>query len=108
MIRFVLRVLATVALAIAVVMAVVDATRSIAASTWRPTSLAESWDMIAPGGLEAAHQATVQMAGAAVWDHAALPLLALPAFAVFAFLALVLYVFGHRREQRRDRRFADA
>ena len=47
-IRFVFRVLATLLLAAAVVLAVVDATRSIAADTFVVTSLAEAWAQAAP------------------------------------------------------------
>jgi hypothetical protein len=102
MIRFLLRLAATVALAVAVVLAVIDATRSIAASALTFTTLAQSWQTVSPQSLEAAHKAVEQSAWPEGWTMIVMPLLALPAFAVVAVLALILYAAGHRR--RRNRR----
>ena len=108
MIRFLLRLLATVALAIAVVLAVIDATRSIAASALVFTSLAQSWQTVSPDSLEAARQFAEQSALPWGWEGIAVPLLACPAFAVFAVLALLLYAGGHRRRRRKPTRYAGA
>ena len=49
MIRFLFRFLATIALAVAVIMAVLDATRTVAAGEWVMTSLGTSWLMRVAG-----------------------------------------------------------
>lgn len=98
--RFCFRVLALFALAVAVVLAVIDATRSVAASRLVMTPLAESWRNAAPETLETARGAL----GAWWWDTLAAAVLAQPGFVVFAVLALVLYAIGHR--PRRLRRAA--
>ena len=105
MIRFIFRILATFALAVAVVMAVVDATRSIAASQWVATPLSQSWNEVAPQSFEAAAEFTRDMMVAELWDPVALTLLSLPGFVLFLFLALLFYLIG-RRPERRLSRFA--
>jgi hypothetical protein len=105
MIRFIFRLLATFALAIAVIMAVIDATRSIAASEWVLTPLAESWSDVSPETLAAAAEFTRDVMLPGIWDPVAVTLLALPGFVVFLLLALVFYLIG-RRPVRRLNRFA--
>jgi hypothetical protein len=106
MIRFIFRVLATLSLAVAVIMAVIDATRSIAASAWVLTPLAESWQAVSPDTFAAAagfvRDATLPM----LWDPVALTVLSLPGFVVFVVLALLFYLVGRRPERRRFGRFA--
>lgn len=102
MIRFLFRLLAVFSLAIAVVMAVIDATRSIAASQWVTTPLIESWSSFSAGTLAAAEAFTRDAMLPELWDLVAVTVLAAPGFAVFAVLALLFYAIG-RRPQRRDR-----
>lgn len=102
MIRFLLRLLATLALAVAVVMAVLDATRSIAISTPTLTPLIESWQSASPDTLAALRAFVEGRLGEAAWDPALVSVLSLPGFAVFAGLALVLYMLGHRPERHRS------
>ncbi len=64
MIRFLFRLLSTVSLAIAVIMAVLDATRTVAASGLVLSSLRESWAATSPDTL-AAHAAAQEAAKAA-------------------------------------------
>ena len=106
MIRFIFRVLATLSLAVAVIMAVIDATRSIAASIWVLTPLAESWQAVSPDTFAAAAGFVTKATLPMLWDPAALALLSLPGFAVFAGLALLFYLVGRRPERRRFGRFA--
>lgn len=108
MIRFLLRLLATIALALAVILAVIDVTRSIAASAWIFTSLAQGWQSVSPESLEAVRQAVKQSAWPAGWEIIAVPLLTLPAFGVLALLALLLYAGGHRRRRGRPTGYAGA
>lgn len=100
MIRFLFRALATVSLAAAVIMAVVDATRTLAASELVMTPLAESWAAVSPATLARLRDFVVTMVHPLVWDPAMLAVLALPGFAVFAVLALIFYAIGHRPERR--------
>lgn len=105
MIRFIFRLLATLALAIAVIMSVIDATRSIASSEWVFTPLAEAWSDVSPETLQAAAKFTRDVMLPELWDPVAVTLLALPGFIVFLLLALLFYLIG-RRPQRRLNRFA--
>jgi hypothetical protein len=100
MIRFLFRALATVSLAAAVIMAVVDATRTLAASELVMTPLAESWAAVSPATFARLRDFVVTMVHPLVWDPAMLAVLALPGFAVFAVLALIFYAIGHRPERR--------
>lgn len=100
MFRFLFRLVAVFALAVAVVMAVIDATRSIAASAWVTTPLMESWRAFSPDTLAAAEELTREATLPELWDPVAVTVLAAPGFAVFAALALILYLIGRRPERR--------
>ena len=102
MIRSFLRLLSMVALAVAVIMAVLDATRSIAAEALVTTPLATSWAALSPATLAGFEDLVSGNLPAFFWDPVALALLGLPGFVVFAGLALLLSVAGHR-PARRDR-----
>ena len=104
MFKALLRLLSMVLLAVAVIMAVLDATRSIAAGSLVTTPLGASWAALSPdslGGFEALLRGSLPPFA---WDQAALALLGLPGFAVFGALALVVALAGRRRP-RRERRF---
>jgi hypothetical protein len=105
MIRFLLRVLAMVALAVAVIMAVLDATRTIAASQLVMTPLGSSWSSASPDTLASAQAFVEQKMHPLLWDPVIVQLLALPGFVVFGAASLVLYAVG-RRPERRLGRFA--
>ena len=68
MIRFLFRFAATLALAAAVVMAVLDATRTVAAKTVVLTPLMTSWQATCPEGPARARQFIEQRLSAVVWD----------------------------------------
>lgn len=95
-IRFIIRFLALVALAVAIILAVVDATRSLAASRLVTTPLGQSWKAISPDTLEMARNTVELYLWPAVWDTLAGLVLGLPGFAVFAVLAFILYALGNR------------
>jgi hypothetical protein len=105
MIRFVFRMLAMLSLAIAVIFAVLDAGRSIAASELVATPLGTSWLEASPQTLEAARAWMSGTLAPQAWDLGAVFVLSLPGFVVFAALALVFYALG-RRPSRRAGRFA--
>jgi len=104
MIRFLFRLLATASLAIAVIMAVLDATRTVAAKTLVTTPLLASWEKTYPQQLAAFRTFLEQKIHAQAWDPVATTVLGLPGFVVFAVLAFLLYAIG-RRPQRKIGRF---
>jgi inosine-uridine nucleoside N-ribohydrolase len=101
MIRFLFRFSATLALAAAVIMAVLDATRSIAASALVMTPLATSWAAASPETIAAAETFVRDRLDPLLWDPVAAAVLALPGFVVFAALALLLYAIGRKPARRR-------
>ena len=68
MIRFFFRFLAVTSLAVAVILAVVDATRSIAASDLVLTPLGTSWFAVSPGTLNLAQAMVQRYVFPALWD----------------------------------------
>lgn len=96
MIRFLFRLLSMFALAVAVIMAVLDATRSIAASALVATPLATSWASVSPQTLAAAQDMVSAKLHPLAWSFVAVPILALPGFVVFAGLAFLLHAVGRR------------
>lgn len=103
MLRFLFRFLATVSLAIAVIMAVLDATRSVAVSALVMTPLGRSWQAVSPETLAATRKFVETTLHPLLWDSVVVGILELPGFAVFAVLALLLYAIGHRPARRAGR-----
>jgi hypothetical protein len=104
MIRFLFRFLATVSLAAAVIMAVLDATRTVAAKNLVMTPLLSSLEKTFPRQLAQFRAFLEQNVHSLAWDPVAVAVLALPGFVVFAILAFLLYALG-RRPRRRIGRF---
>jgi hypothetical protein len=100
-----LRFLASVLFLIAVVAAVYDGTRSLAAHGPVMTSLIEHWSNLAPALLSSARGAVRQWTNPAVWDLGIGKLLLLPAWSVFAVLGMLAAYAGRRR--RRTNIFAN-
>ncbi len=100
MFRFLFRLAAMVALAISVIMAVLDATRTVAASALVMTPLKTSWLASFPDTLATAEVFVREKASPVLWDGLVTHVLDLPGFAVFAGLAALLYAIGYRRERR--------
>lgn len=105
MIRFLFRVLALAALAVAVIMAVIDATRSIAISKFDPTPLGGYWFEYAPDSLAGLQRFLIDNGVAFLWNPTMLTLLKVPGFVAFLVLSFLLYAIG-RRPTRRGGRFA--
>lgn len=103
MFKALLRLLSMVMLAIAVIMAVLDATRSIAASAIVLTPLGDSWAAVSSSTLEAAERTISENLPGFFSDPLATGFLNLPGFAVFAGLALLLAIAGRRRERTASR-----
>ncbi|MCB1384183.1 MAG: hypothetical protein KDJ73_14895 [Notoacmeibacter sp.] len=105
MFGFIFRLFSLALLALACILAVLDASRSVAAGETILTPLGKSWFELSPDTLNLA-QATIQRHVAAfLWDPVILALLKLPGFAVFGFLALLFYMIGYRRRRRIAGRF---
>lgn len=102
MLKALLRLLSMILLSVAVIMAVLDATRSIAAGGFVVTPLGASWKALSPDTLRQFEDMARTSLPDVFWDPGALALLGLPGFAVFAALAL-LFAFGGRRRERRSR-----
>jgi hypothetical protein len=102
MIRFTLRVFATILLAVAVIMAVIDATRSVAASRLVVTPLGTSWADTSPDTLEAFRGFLERSVSPLAWQLVTNRVLSLPGFVVFLVLSFLFYALG-RRPQRRPR-----
>jgi hypothetical protein len=100
MFRFLFRLMATVSLAVAVIMAVLDVTRTIAGARLVTTPLAESWASVAPGTLESLQTFVTERAHPLLWNPVMTFILEQPGFVVFGALALLLYAVGHRPERR--------
>ncbi|WP_457154671.1 hypothetical protein [Mesorhizobium sp. P5_C1] len=105
MFRLLFRLASMVALSISVIMAVLDATRTVAASALVLTPLNASWLAVSPDTRAAFETLVRTKAGPLLWDVAIAWVLNQPGFAVFAVLALLLYAIGYRR-QRRPGQFA--
>ena len=100
MFRFLFRLLAIFALAVAVIMAVLDVTRTIAASQLVLTPLGASWVSVSPATLDAMQAFIIANAHPLVWNPVAIFILDQPGFAVFGVIALLLYAIGRKPERR--------
>jgi hypothetical protein len=95
----VLRFLASLMFVIAVLAAVDDGTRSIAADQLVTTSLFEHWSKLAPALFAAVKSAVARYSHPLVWELGVRRLLLLPTWLVFAMLGLVLAYAGRRRRR---------
>ncbi|CAM5379322.1 hypothetical protein ATER59S_01708 [Aquamicrobium terrae] len=106
MLRFLFRLAAMVALAVSVIMAVLDATRTVAASQLVMTPLKTSWNAVSPQTLGAAEAYVREKVQPVLWDTAVNWVLNQPGFAVFAVLAFLLYAIGYKPRRRAGRQAA--
>jgi hypothetical protein len=103
MIRFFLRFLALLFLVGAVIAAVIDSSRSIAASALSLTSFGEFWGAYSPDSLGAVRNWAPQFLSAQLWAAASNFVLAMPTVAILMVLAVLFYAIGHKRENRYGR-----
>jgi len=86
-------------LLIAMVAAVVDATKSLAGGgTWVATPMGEQWRAINTQSLDAVKAWIVGHAGPFVWDPVISTILNAPTWVVFGILGVLLYWLGQKRK----------
>ncbi len=100
MIRFLFRLLAMISLCVAVIMAVLDGARSVAASAVTFKPLGVSWFETSPDTLNLAQAIIQRYLLPIIWDPAMIWVLNQPGFAVMAVLSLLLYIAGYKRKPR--------
>lgn len=100
MLRFLFRLVGMFTLAVAVIMAVLDVTRTIAASRLVVTPLNTSWITVAPDSLEAAQHFVQTRLHPLFWDPFVVAVLNLPGFVVFGVAAFLLYALGRKRRRQ--------
>ncbi|MEO3386653.1 hypothetical protein [Mesorhizobium sp. CAU 1741] len=105
MVKALFRLLSMITLSVAVIMAVLDATRSIAAEAIVWTPLGETWEAVSPSTLAGLESTIRQGLPPFVWDPVVTGLLGLPGFAVVLAIA-VIFGFAGRRRTRVSNRFA--
>jgi hypothetical protein len=103
MIRLFFRFIALLSLAGAVVAAVVDSSRSIAASALSLTSFGEVWGGFAPDSLSTLQEIGPQYLGVSAWGFLSDFVLAMPAVAILMAFALLFYALGYKRQSRYGR-----
>jgi hypothetical protein len=107
MIRFLFRFIALLSLAGAVVAAVVDSSRSIAASALSLTSFGEVWGGFAPDSFGKLQELGPQYLGDLFWSAVSNFILAMPAVAILMVLAVTFYAIGYKRQNRYGRFASD-
>ena len=100
MIRSLFRLLAYIALSLAIIAAVLDAARSVGASHLIMTPLRDSWQSLSAPSLALAEASIKTHIYPILWDPIMLWVLETPTFIVFALLAFLLYAMGYRRQNR--------
>lgn len=100
MIRFLFRLLAMITLCIAVIMAVLDGARSVAASAIKLKPLGASWYETSPETINLAQAIIQRYLLPVIWDPAMIWVLNQPGFAVMGVLSLLLYIIGYKRKPR--------
>lgn len=100
LLRLLLRLAGFFLLGVAVVAAAVDGSRSVAASGFSFTPLAEVWAEFSAESLALASDAVVTHVGTWAWDGVASAILALPVWAVAMPAAFLLLAFGSARTRR--------
>ena len=97
MIRFLLRFLGLLLLALAFIFVIYDGMKSIADRTFYATALSQFWTEIHAASLQAA-QTSVERLSGTLWSLAVAPVLDQPAAVVFAVLGAVLIVLGRKKK----------
>jgi hypothetical protein len=95
----ILRILGVWLLLLAMVAAVVDATKSLAGGgAWVVTPMGDQWRQLAPDTLNATRAWIETNAGKWLWDPVILAILSAPTWVVFGILGVFLYWLGQKRK----------
>lgn len=100
MLKPILRLLALFALAMALITAVLDITRSIADSTLIMTPLGVDWLSFSPSTLQAAQPVIQNYVHPLLWDPVIQTILLSPSWFVFGVLWLLLSLLGREKKSR--------
>ncbi len=106
MLKPVLRILALFALAMALITAVLDITRSIADSTLVLTPLGLDWFNLSPASLQTASVTIQGYVHPFLWDPVIQTILLAPSWFVFSVLWLILTLLGRNRKSRWEGRYS--
>jgi hypothetical protein len=93
-----LRIFGVWLLLLAMVAAVIDATKSLAGGgAWVVTPMGEQWKQLGPESLEGAKAWVQTNAGTFLWDPVIATILHAPTWVVFGILGVLLYWLGQKR-----------
>lgn len=98
MIRFLLRFIGLLLLALAFIFVIYDGIRSISDGSFLLTTARYVWSALNDRGLQAFQVLVEQHAGAEVWQIGVAPLLDQPASAVACVLGVVLILLGRKKK----------
>ena len=98
MIRFLLRLLGLLLLALAFIFVIYDGMKSIADRTFYVTTISQFWTEIHANSLQAAQAAVERTLAAGFWQWGIEPILEQPSAAVFGILGVVLIVLGRKKK----------
>ena len=105
MLKAMFRAVSLVCLAVALVAAVLDVTRSIADTSVVFTPLYVDWARFSPGTLDTTRNFLERYIHAYAWDPAFVTLLRAPTWAVFVVLAILFAMAARRRSRRWQENF---
>jgi hypothetical protein len=98
--RMLLRIMGVWLLLLAMVAAVVDATKSLAGGgAWVVTPMGQQWQTLSPETLRDAKSAIESSVSPVVWDPIMTTILDAPTWVVFGILGVLLYWLGQKRKQ---------
>ena len=97
MIRFLLRFLGLLLLALAFIFVIYDGMKSIADRTFYATAIGQFWTEIHAGSLQAVQAAVERSLSSGLWNLVIAPILGQPAAVVFAIVGVVLIVLGRKK-----------
>ncbi|MEO1397610.1 MAG: hypothetical protein AAFU56_01925 [Pseudomonadota bacterium] len=98
MFSFLFKITGLTVLALALVLAVLDVTRSITASAIVMTPLAETWAAISPTTLDSSRVFITSLGLPWLWDPVVLTIMRLPSWLILWFVSMLLIWSGQRRE----------
>jgi hypothetical protein len=99
MMKLFFRLLALISLSVAVICAVVDASRSLAASSLMLTPLLKGWSDFAPASLSWLQGHIQQYLPTFMWDPVMVWVLNMPTEAILSVLAILFYMIGAKRHR---------